>query len=150
MEHFDYQDPGTVAESPLLGTGLGDLDISGFADGLNGAVGDITAQDDALIAEYGSPADTGLDTWADNLNNTVDATQNQTDAVIWDAEHSPGYDGGITDDGYSPEAAAALNGFNIADGIEASDYQDFEAGLTGDDSDAAIADADAAIGTADD
>ena len=181
MEHFDYQDPGSVSESPLLGTGLGDSDISSFAAGLNDAVGNITAQDDALIAEYGHTADpvsdhsdlspdtgqapdalnssdqtflTTLDdashgtlpdetsAWAGNLNNEVNAMQDQTNAVIANAEHSPGF--GET----SPNAADALNGFGTADAINASSYQDFESQLAQTDTDNAIQDSDSAMNDA--
>src|SRR5580704_7486314 len=118
MEHFfgDYPDTGD--------------DIGSFAGGLNSAIDGITAQDDALIAQYAHPADPaadpgglpagtvpdtgGLDpgdqtflsllgdashgtlpdgttAWADNLNNQVNDMQDQTDAAITNAEHSPGF-----------------------------------------------------------
>jgi hypothetical protein len=154
MEHFDYQDPASVSEPPLLGTGLGDSDISSFAAGLNDAVGNITAQDDALIAEYGHPADPVIDdashgtlpdetnAWADNLNNEVNAMQDQTNAVIANAEHSPGF--GET----SPNAADALNAFGTAQEINASDYQDFQSQLAQTDTDNAIQDSDSAMSDA--
>ena len=169
MEHFfgDYPDSGD--------------DIGSFASSLNDAVGNITAQDDALIAEYGHTADpvsdhsglspdpaqapdtlnssdqtflTALDdashgtvpdetnAWADNLNNEVNAMQDQTNAVIANAEHSPGF--GET----SPNAAAALNAFGTAAGINASAYQDFESQLAQTDTDNAVQDSDSAISDA--
>jgi hypothetical protein len=162
MEHFfgDYADSGD--------------DVGSFASSLNDAVGNITAQDDALIAEYGHTADpvsdhpdtaqapdalnssdqaflTTLDdashgtlpdetnTWADNLNNEVNAMQDQTNAVIANAEHSPGF--GET----SPSAAQALNAFGTANAISASSYQDFESQLAQTDTDNAIQDSDSAM-----
>jgi hypothetical protein len=131
MENFDYQYGGA-----------GD---SGGLDSSDQAFLGLLGQADAGVL----PADAATDSWAGSLNDTINGTENQTDAVIWNAEHLPGYDGGSAGGGYSSAAADALHGFNIADGIQASSYQNFEAGLTSDDTSAAIADAGAADATAD-
>jgi hypothetical protein len=191
MENFDYQDPGAVPEASL--TGLGDSDLGGFISGLDGAMDNITAQDSALIAEYGHPADTAnesggvnsgsvssesvssgalgsedqtvlgllgqaeagdftpdaaLDSWAGGLNDTVNASQAQVDTAIGNAENSAGYDSGTSAD-YNP-ATDALAGWNVADGIEASSYENHEASLASDGAGTAIGDADAAITASDD
>ncbi len=166
MEHFfgDYSDPGD--------------DIGSFASSLNSAIDGIQAQDDALIAQYGHPADPATDpgglpadtaphvgaldssdqtfltvlgdashgtlpdetsTWADNLNNQVNAMEDHTDAAITNAEHSPGSGQA------GPNAAAALNAFGVADGIGASTYQDFENQLAQTDTASALQDGDSAI-----
>jgi hypothetical protein len=169
MDHFFGDDAGP-----------GD-DIGSFATSLNNAVDGITAQDDALIAQYAHPADAGSDPgglpadtvpeagaidpgdqtfltllgdashgtlgddtsgWADNLNNQVNAMQDQTDAAIANAEHSPGFGEA------SPHAAAALNAFGTADGIRDSAYQDFETQLGQDDTANALQDGDSAINDA--
>jgi hypothetical protein len=77
--------------------------------------------------------------WADNLDDTVNAMQGQTDADIAYAEHSPGFDDA------NPNAAAALNAFGVAGGIDASVYQDSEAQLAQTDADNALQDGDSAI-----
>jgi hypothetical protein len=166
MEHFfgDYSDPGD--------------DIGAFASSLNSAIDGIQAQDDALIAQYGHPADPATDpgglpadtaphvgaldssdqafltqlgnaslgalpdgtsAWADNLNNEVNAMQDHTDAAITNAEHSPGFGQA------SPNAAAALNAFGVADGIGASTYQDVENQLAQTETDSVLQDGDSAL-----
>jgi hypothetical protein len=173
MEHFfgDYQDAGATPEPALSGIGLGD-DIGSFADSLNSAIDGIQAQDNALIAEYGHPADASdvagdtaqypasdamdqsdqtflnllgqagqgtagdeTNAWADNLTGQVNAMQDQTDAAISYAEHSPGF-GEV-----NPNAADTLNAFGVADGISASDYEDFEGQQAQTDAADAISDA---------
>jgi hypothetical protein len=166
MEHFfgDYPDTGD--------------DIGSFAGGLNSAIDGITAQDDALIAQYAHPADPAADpgglpagtipdtggvdpgdqtflsllgdashgtlpdettAWAGNLNNQVNDMQDQTDAAITNAEHSPGF-GDV-----NPNATAALNAFGVDDGIRAAADQDFQTQLAQTDTDNAIQDGDSAI-----
>lgn len=91
------------------------------------------------------------DQFADTLNQQVNDMQAQTDQVIYDAEHSPGF-GEV-----NPDTAAVLHAYGIGDQIGAGAYQDFEAGqaetaaddaLTG--GDLAIGDAQAALDTPDD
>jgi len=166
MEHFfgDYPDTGD--------------DIGSFAGSLNSAIDGITAQDDALIAQYAHPVDPTADpgglpadtvpeagvpdqsdqtfltalgdasqgaiggetnAWADNLNNEMNAMHDHTDAAITNAERSPGFSQA------SPNAAAALNAFGVADGIGASTYQDFENQLAQTDTATALQDGDSAI-----
>jgi hypothetical protein len=85
-------------------------------------------------AAYGGLPDE-TDQFADHLNEQVDDMQSQTDQVIDDAEHSPGF-GGV-----NPHAAAVLHGYGIGDQIQAGEYQDwsdYQAETAQDDAQAAI------------
>lgn len=130
MEHFfdDHSDPGLTPEAGLFGHGLGDLSMD---------PGDQTFLGLFNRAEQGTLPDETTQ-FAGNLPQTVDDMQARTDEDIAYAKHSPGFGEGV-----NPDAAAALHGFGVADGIQASVADDFYAQQ-------ADADAEAALATPDD
>ena len=79
MEHFtdDYTNPGD--------------DIGSFAGSLNSAIDGITAQDDALIAQYGHPADASTDPGSsDTVPDTgaLDSSDSAFLTALSDASHA--------------------------------------------------------------
>jgi len=163
MEHFDASSsdlghvPGTYPAPGFVGL---DSDEDSFGTDLNQQIDTIEAEDNALIAQFGHSAGDGADPtevpggtyqpgyedpayqFADDLNYQVDAMQGETNAAIEYAEHSPGFGE------QTPDAAASLNAFGVADGIRASDYEDFEGQQTDTDADNTVTDGDTAINDA--
>ena len=137
MGHF-YDDPGAVSEPYGLGDGGSD-GVGSFAAGLDDEINSITAEDNALVQEYGSAEQHGF-TEPDGFTEQHGYAEpyGYTDQHGY-AEPSPGFGSA----GH-PDGAAALGGWDVADQISASDYADFENDLTLDDGDGAIADADTA------
>ena len=133
MEHFfdDHSDPGLTPEAGLFGHGLGDLSMD---------PGDQTFFGLLNQAEQGTLPDETTQ-FADNLTQTVNDTQPQTDAIIAYAEHSPGFGEGV-----NPDAAEALHAVGVADGIQASVADDFYAQQADADAEAALATPDDATG----
>jgi hypothetical protein len=79
MDHFfgDYTDPGD--------------DVGSFADNLNSAIDGITAQDDALIAQYGHPADVSADPGSSHPvpdTSALDPSDQVFLTALGDASHS--------------------------------------------------------------
>jgi hypothetical protein len=144
MEHFsgDHWEADPPPETGL-GPGVGELgaDVTGW---------NTDPSDQVLFGLLGEAAHGELpdevNQFADNLNQQVNDMQDQTDQVIADAEHSPGFGSAPeSGPGINPNAAEVLHAEGVDSGIRASVDSDFYARQAQTDTDNTLQDGDTAI-----